>query len=251
MKSLSFATCILLLLACLASAAPCFAQGGEPLPKLGVGAKVSTLGIGVEAATGVTQQSNVRGGFNMFSYDHGFSQNGIESGAQFKLRSVEAHYDWFFGGFHVSPGVLIHSRNRLDGSADVPGGQSFTLGTNTYVSNASNPVTGSARIDFSKNSVSPMLTAGVGNLLRRGGRRFNFGFEAGVVFQSSPQAVLNLGGSACINGFCQNVASTPQIQNDIRAEQDKINNGVAPYDLTYKLLKYYPVVSIGFGYRFK
>ena len=251
MKSLSFATWMLLIAVVFASAATCFAQESEPLPRLGVGTKVSTLGIGVEAATGVTQQSNVRGGFNMFSYDHAFSQDGIQYGAQLKLRSVEAHYDWFFGGFHVSPGVLIHSRNRVDGSADVPGGQSFTLGTNTYVSSASNPVTGSARIDFSKNTVSPMLTAGVGNILRRGGRRFNFSFEAGVVFQSSPQAVLNLGGSACMNGICQNVASTPQIQNDIRAEQDKINSGAAPYDLMHKLLKYYPVVSIGFGYRFK
>jgi hypothetical protein len=214
--------------------------------------KFSTLGIGVEAATAVTSQSNVRGGFNMYTYDRNFSKNGIDYGAQLKFRSMEAHYDWFFGpGFHVSPGLLINNRNRVEGSAGVPGGQSFTLGNNTYTSNPANPVTGGAQIDFSKSRMSPMLTAGAGNLLRRGGRRFSINFEAGVVFQSEPQAVLSLGGSACMAGVCQSVASTPQIQDDIRAEQAKINNGTAPYDVVHTLLHYYPVVSFGFGYRFK
>ena len=37
---------------------------------VGVGVKVSTLGLGVEAATAVTEHSNVRAGFNGFNYDH-------------------------------------------------------------------------------------------------------------------------------------------------------------------------------------
>src|SRR5262245_50475571 len=114
MKGTSFIAVTSLLASALAVTSPCFAQSGEALPRLGIGTKFSTLGIGVEAATAVTDQSNVRGGFNMFSYDHSFRQDGIEYGAQLKLRSVEAHYDWFFGnGFHVSPGVLVHSRNRV------------------------------------------------------------------------------------------------------------------------------------------
>jgi hypothetical protein len=187
----------------------------------------------------------------MFNYGRDFNQDGIDYGAQLRFRSIEAHYDWFLGGFHISPGLILNNHNRVEGSADVAGGGSFTLGGNTYISNPANPVTGTAQIDFSKNRVSPMLTAGVGNLLRRSGRRFSINFEGGVVFQSSPQAVLNLGGSACLNGVCQNVATNSQLQSDILAEQDKINNGTAPYDVMHKVLKYYPVISIGFGYRFK
>jgi hypothetical protein len=240
-----------LLICAAAFVSPCFAQSGEPLPRLGVGAKVSTMGIGIEAATAVTSQSNVRGGFNMFNYARDFNQDGIDYGAQLRFRSIETHFDWFFGGFHVSPGLIVGNNNRLQGTAGVPGGRSFTLGDTTYTSNPANPVSGTAKIDFSKNRVSPMLTAGVGNLLRRGGKRFNITFEGGVVFQSAPQAVLNLNGSACVNGFCQNVATAPEIQNEIVAEQNKINNGIEPYDMVHKVLKYYPVVSIGFGYRFK
>jgi hypothetical protein len=238
---------------CVASAfmSPGLGQSGEPLPRLGVGAKVSTLGIGIEAATAVTSRSNVRGGINMFNHTRDFSKQGIDYGAQLRLRSVEAHYDWFLGGFHVSPGLLFGNNNRLEGTAGVTGGQSFTLGNNTYISNPADPVSGNAKIDFSKNGVSPMLTAGVGNLLRRSGRRFSMHFEGGVIFQSAPRAVLNLGGSACVSGVCQSVATTPQIQNDIVAEQNKINNGTEPYNVMHKVLRYYPVVSIGFGYRFK
>jgi hypothetical protein len=245
---------IVLFVCTIVVASPCFGQGGEVLPRLGVGAKFSTLGFGIEAATAVTQQSNVRGGLNTFTYDRGFFRDGINYDTQVLFRSVEAHFDWFVGhGFHLSPGLLVYNNNRVEGAADVPAGQSFTLGGHSYVSSAADPVKGNAQIDFSKTKVAPMITAGFGNLLRRGGRRFTVTMEAGVAFGSSPNATLNLTGSACAgpSGPCQNVASTPQIQSDIASEQNKINNGQPPYDVFTKVLKYYPVVSIGVGYRFK
>jgi hypothetical protein len=240
---------------------PCFGQSGESseVPRLGAGAKISTLGIGFEAATGVTAQSNVRGGFNFFNYDRGFTQDGIDYGTDLRLRSIEVHYDWFFShGFHVSPGLLIYNNNRAEGDAMVPGGRSFTLGGRSYISDPSNPVRGTAEIDFSQKKVSPMVTIGTGNLLRRTGRRLSINFEGGVVFESSPQAVLNLTGSACssLGGvgapiICQPVSTTPQIQADIQSEQNKINSGTPPYDSVQSVLKFYPVISIGVGWRFK
>src|SRR5262245_16088767 len=52
-----------LLIVCLLGAlvSPSFGQSGEPR-RFGAGAKFSTLGIGIEGATSVTEQSNVRGG---------------------------------------------------------------------------------------------------------------------------------------------------------------------------------------------
>jgi hypothetical protein len=47
------------------------------------------------------------------------------------------------------------------------------------------------------------------------------------------------------------VATAPQLQEDIRAEENKINNSQPPYDVVTNLLKFYPVVSVGVGYRFK
>lgn len=242
----------------VAFVSPCFGQSGQPIPRLGAGAKISTLGIGFEAATGVTENSNVRGGFNFFNYDQNFTRDGIKYDADLRLRSVEVHYDWFVGrGFHVSPGLLIYNGNRAEGDAFVPGGQSFTLGSRTYISDPSNPVTGTAEVDFSHTKVSPMATIGTGNLLRRSGRRLSITFEAGVVFGSSPEATINLNGSACasLGGtgapiVCQ-PTSSPLIQSDIRSEENKINSGTPPYDTLHSLVQFYPVISVGVGWRFK
>jgi hypothetical protein len=245
----------LLLWAAVTLASPCFGQSSEPLPRFGAGVKVSTLGIGIEAATAVTRQSNVRGGFNFLNYDRVFIKDGIDYGGQLRLRSVEAHYDWFLGhGFHVSPGLLIYNGNHVDGTATVPGGRAFTMGSRSYISNPANPVMGSAEIDFSNSKVAPMATIGIGNLLRRKGRRLSIGFEAGAVFESSPKALLNFTGSVCANAalsLCQDIASYPQFQDDVRLEANKIDNGTAPYDVAQRVLKYYPVISVGVGYRFK
>src|SRR5262249_35962294 len=79
---------------------------GQELPRLGVGAKVSTLGIGIEAATAVTQHSNVRGGFNFYDYKDGASKDGIHYDAALTLRSLQVTYDQYIAsGFHVSPGL--------------------------------------------------------------------------------------------------------------------------------------------------
>ena len=135
----------------------------------------------------------------------------------------------------------------------MPGGRSFTLGSNRYFSNPGDPVTGSAKAYFNKNRVAPLITAGFGNLLRKDEKRFSVTFEAGVAFGNSPKATLNLTGNACASpaGPCLNVATAPQLQEDIRAEENKINNSQPPYDVVKNLLKFYPVVSVGVGYRFK
>ena len=221
--------------------------------QIGAGAKFSTLGIGFEAAVAVSERSNVRGGFNFFNYDRSFSRDGIDYLADLRFRSIEAHYDWFFGrGVHASPGLLVYNGNRAEGTASVPGGRSFTLGNVSYVSNPANPVNGTGEFHFSGVKVSPMVTAGFGNLVRRAGRRLSISFEGGVVFESEPETHLNLRGSACRAGFCADVASNPQIQSDLRAEEEKFNNGtISGGDTIHNLLKFYPVVSIGVGYRFK
>jgi hypothetical protein len=229
----------------------CASTSFAQLPRLGVGAKISTLGIGFEAATALTERSNIRGGFNFYNYDHNFSEDGISYLTDLRFRSAELHYDWFFGGFHASPGLLVYNGNRAEGIAAVPGGRTFTLGSANYVSNPANPVKGTAEFHFSSVKASPMVTAGVGNLLRRSGRRFSVGFEGGVVFESEPDVKLNLAGSACTNGFCQDVASNPQIQSQIRLEEEKFNNGTISGGAIHNLLKFYPVISIGIGYRFK
>ena len=172
-------------------------ESDKPFSRLGVGIKASLLGAGIEAATPLTARSNLRAGFNMFTYDRGFNKDGVAYTAQLRFRSVEAHYDWFpfNGSFHLSPGVLVYNGNQLTANAFVPGGHTFTLNHTTYSSDPADPINGTGKIDFVK--AGPMVTVGWGNLLPRNHHHFSVPVELGVIYTGAPRTTLNLGGSAC------------------------------------------------------
>ncbi len=218
-------------------------QSSESRFPIGIGVKVSTLGIGGEVGIGLSQRSNVRFGFNVFSYGHTFDKDGATYKGTLDLRSAQATYDIFpVRWFHVSPGVLLYNGNKVSAKVSVPGGQTFTLSNTTYLSDAADPVSGTGKLTVYK--AAPMVLFGSGNLVPRNGH-FSASFEIGVVYQGPPRVALNLGGSACDSSclFCRSISSDPTIQSNIAAEQSKLNKSASPY-------KFYPVVSFGFGYKF-
>ncbi len=220
-------------------------ESTEPFSRLGIAVKASSLGVGAEAATPLTFRSNLRAGFNLFSYDRGFNKDGITYAGQLRFHSIEAHYDWFpFGGsFHVSPGVLVYNGNQIAANASVPGGKTFTLNNTPYASDPTDPITGTGKVDFAK--AGPMFTVGWGNLLPRNHRRFSVPFELGVIYTGAPRTALNLGGSACdANGLnCLPVNSFPAFQANVQAERNKLDKDMSAF-------KVYPIISIGFGFNF-
>jgi len=217
-------------------------ESSERIP-FGVGVKVSTLGIGGEVSVAVSHRSNVRVGFNAFSYGHTFDKDGATYKGTLQLRSAQATYDIFLvKGLHVSPGVLLYNGNQVSANVSVPGGQTFTLSNTNYVSDATDPVTGTGRLSVYK--AAPMVLLGIGNLVPRS-RHFSTTFEIGAAYQGPPRVTLNLSGSACDSSgsFCRSIRSDPTIQSNIAAEQAKLNKSASPY-------KFYPVLSFGVGYRF-
>jgi hypothetical protein len=218
-------------------------QSSEGRIPIGVGVKVSTLGIGGEVAVGLSHRSNVRFGFNAFSYGHTFDKDGATYKGTLDLRSAEVTYDIFpVQWFHISPGVLVYNGNKISANVSVPGGQTFTLSKTTYLSDAADPVSGTGKLTVYK--AAPMLLLGFGNLAKRNGH-FSTSFEIGAAYQGPPRVALNLTGTACDSSglFCRSISSDPTIQSNIVAEQSKLNKSASPY-------RFYPVVSFGFGYRF-
>jgi len=223
---------------------PVRASGERDAGKFGVTVGVSSLGAGAEVGVSVARKVNIRGGFNAFSYSRGFHKDGITYNGDLKLRSGSVLLDWFpfRGGFHLSPGALVYNSNGAKANANVPGGLTFTLGGTTYQSDTTDPVTGKGNLNFTK--AAPMVLFGWGNLVPRH-KHFVFKIETGVVFQGSARASLALAGTACQpgGGSCVNAATDPTVQSSVQAEQVKLNNTLSPF-------KYYPVISMGTGYRF-
>jgi hypothetical protein len=243
MRQLIFAAPLLLSLLNLCPV-PCFAQSESTnvgISRVGIGVKISTLGPGIEAAYELSPRLNVRGGFNDFSYGVNSTNNGIRYNGTLTLRSAQASLDWFFWhSLHLSPGLVFYNGNRASATASAIG-QSFTLNNITYLSNPATPITGTGTVKFSR--VGPSIMFGVGNLVPRG-HRFSISFEIGGVYQGSPNVTLNLTGSACdpTGTNCRNVATDPGIQSNVQAQQTKYNSDISRF-------KFWPVISLGFGFK--
>jgi hypothetical protein len=216
--------------------------GRSDFSRIGIAVKVSTLGAGIEAATPLFSKFNLRGGFNMFRYSRPIADNGIQYNGQLRFQSAEAHLDWFpIRRIHVSPGLLLYNGNQIAATASVPGGQSFSAGGTTYVSDPSNPVTGTGKMDFMR--VAPSIMAGIGNLVPRNGKRFSFLFEAGVAYQGSAHVALNLAGNVCdtTGTFCRSISGDSAVQANIQAQAVKLQNDV---------YRFFPIISLGVGFSF-
>ncbi|MGE5323531.1 MAG: hypothetical protein ACM3SW_11740 [Actinomycetota bacterium] len=214
-------------------------------PSFGVVAKASMLGIGGDVGVSITPFFNVRGGFNGFSYSHGFSSNGILYNGNIRLRSVEALVDITPLGdwFHISPGMLIYNGNQITANANVPGGKNFSLGGTSFKSSPTDPIHGTGQMLVRK--AAPIVMFGFGNPIPHS-HHITFVQDFGIVFQGTPRTTLNLAGTACdpVTGLaCLNAATDPTVQAQVVAEQDKINKDTS-------IVKFYPIASFGIGIRF-
>jgi hypothetical protein len=220
-------------------------SAGREFPSVGIGVRISSLGVGAEGAVAIVHRVNLRGGFNLLSYSRGFSKDGVSYDGHLNLRSAEAHVDWFpsRGRFHLSPGLLVYNGNNVTANVTVPSGQTFTLGGASYMSDATKPIAGKGKLDFVK--VAPTILAGWGNLVPRKHSHLSISTEFGVIFQQAPHTALTLAGNACASdgSICVNAATDPTVQANVASEVAKINKSVSPF-------RYYPVLSLGIGYKF-
>ena len=215
--------------------------------RYGMGSYESPLGFGGRIATSLTPWMDLRVGSSFFSFTTQRTVSSVPFTANVRMQSEEAQVDWypFHGGFHLSPGVMFGSSNRVFGSALIPAGNSITINGATYYSGASDPIHASGSVRFRR--TAPMLTVGWGNWVRHERERhLAFPFEVGVAFSGDPQTALNFSGVACTDSgqrFCQNISTDPSVQANIDAERKKLQNGA-------NWLRFYPIIAGGVVYRF-
>ncbi|SCZ55742.1 hypothetical protein [Thiohalomonas denitrificans] len=190
----------------------------ETMSGWGAGARLSSLGYGVEVTKSLTRQLNARVGVNTFSHSDTRTEGDITYDADLSLRNANLLLDWhpFENGFRMSLGYLL-SNNELDLESQSTG--TVTVGNSEYELDGGY-VNGTAEMGGG---------AYVGLGYSRAGRSgWSFTADLGVVMQGSPDVSLT-----------SNVVG----DEDLRAEERELESDLDEFDR-------YPVVGIGISYGF-
>jgi len=189
---------------------------------IGVGAKIGTLGIGLEVTKSLVPMVNIRGGLNFLDYSFERTKSGNDYDFDLKLKSFSVLVDFhpiLTRGFRISGGVVFNN-NKAEMTG--LGGGTYSIGNRTYTAADVGILTGTA--DFK--SLAPYLGIGWGNATSG---RFGLSIDLGIAFQGSPQIALVATGP---------INSNPIFIQELEREERDLQDDT-------KEFKYYPVLSIG------
>jgi hypothetical protein len=198
--------------------------------------RLGTLGIGVDANFGLTEQLNLRVGYSAFNYSDTLSSSDVDYDGDAKLRTATALLDWFPGGsgFRVSFGA-VGSNTKVDVKAKPQNG-TFDFNGQTFTASEVGTVRGNVKPG---NSFGPYVGIGWGNAVRAQGR-VTLLFDLGVIYMGSPDVNLNATcGPAAPNG----TPACAQLQSAVRQEERDLQHDANIYE-------WYPVASVGVAVRF-
>jgi hypothetical protein len=191
-----------------------------------LGAKVGTLGIGIEAAWRPIPWMDLRLGGNAYDYEESGSQSGINYDATLQLSTYYLTANFLFPAspFRISLGGYSNSNEVLMVSADNP---TFDIGGVSYSAADVGTLTSITSFD----STSPYLGAGFDfSLFGKVGLNLDFG----VLWQGDPKVSLTATGL---------LANDPTFQSQLETERSELEED-------FDALKAYPVVSLGFSFSF-
>ena len=214
----------------------------------GIGVSVGINGVGVDIAEPLGQHFNVRAGGEYLKYTGNFTSDGAQIGAALKVGGGHVALDYYpwHNGFRISPQVRFAVQTEANVNVIVPAGQQISLDGGEYVSSAANPLHGTGFVNTRK--AAPGLSVGYGNLSPRHGARFSFPVEVGFYYIGQPNLNVTFSGTACdptqppVVG-CQDVTTDAGFQSDLKNFIKRQNN-----NLSYA--SFFPIASVGFGYRF-
>ena len=194
-----------------------------------LGGKFGTLGWGIEVVQSLKKNLNARMGLNYYSGNYDATGDDLEYDIDVNLYSWSALLDWYpyEGEFRVSGGILYNGNN-----VDILGEptDSIKIGDTQYTPSAIGDLT----YEVGFRGISPYLGIGFGNAIGKD-RTLSFALDLGFVFQGTPDVEISA------NGW---IASDQSFRRDLRKEEEELEDDISS-------IKYYPVLSFGFTYRFR
>lgn len=215
---------------------------------IALAARVSTLGLGVEVVKSVHKRVNLRAQGNFFNYNDSIKEDDIDYDGKLKLQTFGALIDFhpFVGGLRLSAGVY-NNANKIDLKASCK----TECEVGDFTVRNSNPGDNPqlfGGVDFK--SVAPYLGFGYGNAMR--GFPLHFALDVGVLFQGAPRFNLDASGIATVTNnndptqtpVRRDLGNDPEFQAQLADEERNAEDSAKDF-------KYYPVISMTIGYRFR
>lgn len=191
-----------------------------------LGAKVGTLGFGLEGTWRPIRWLDVRVGGNAFSYSDSGSQVGINYDADLTLNTyyISGNLRFPVSPFRLTAGVYSNQNKIEMISTDAP---TFDVGGTVFTA----ADVGTLKADTTFDSTSPYVGAGFDfTVLGKLGLNLDFG----VLLQGDPKVTLTSDGL---------LAGDPVFEQQLEIERQELEDKA-------DALKAYPVVSLGFNLNF-
>jgi hypothetical protein len=226
----------------------------QPFSRIGIGADISPLGIGIKSAVVLDDYFDVRGLFNFFGYDTGrLEVSGFNIDANFHLASVGAMVDAYPRNsiWRLSAGLMFFNGNQVSVRSNIVPGNSFTLGSGTYYSDSADPLTGSALLNLHTVRPAPMASFGFGRFVPHSNRHWSFPAEFGVVYMGAPGLAVNPTGSVCTNAAETDCSSISDPNSPVAIQfNDNLNAKLVQWRKDLDLVKFSPILSYSVVYSF-
>ena len=231
-----------------------------PLSRVGIGADISPLGIGIKSAVVLSEDYDARILINFFNYDSGsFEIEGYRADAKLHLFSVGGALDAYPHNsvWRLSAGLLVHNGNNISMSSEVAPGTSFKVDGQTYYSANPNPATGatpamgSGVLGLDARQPEFFVSGGFGRFIPRSDRHWSFPSEFGVIFMGAPTINISTSGWVCTDEAqtqCSNISSSTnpisiEFNNALQAQEAKWRNSLSSFSI-------YPMFSYSVVYSF-
>jgi hypothetical protein len=240
--------------------APAGTAHQRPFSRVGIGADISPLGIGIKSATVLTEYFDARLMGNFFHFNSGqFEVDGFKATAQLHLASAAACLDWypFNSIWRLSPGLMFFNGNQASMTALIVPGNSFKLNGQTFYSASANaatgltPLTGTGVLGLHAHEPAFTLTGGFGKFIPRSKRHWSFPSEFGVVFMGAPTADVSASGGICLDAAQTQCSNLSDSSNPISVEfNSALQAQLVKWRQDLGRVQVYPIFSYSVVYSF-
>ena len=241
-------------------ASPAGVKHQAPFSRIGIGADVSPLGIGIKSAIVLNDYFDARLMGNFFNYNSArFEIEGFNVNANLHMASAAAALDWypFNSIWRLSPGVIFFNSNQISTTANIIPGTDFTLNNVDFYSANANSVTGATPLVASGvlglNTIRPAatITGGFGRFIPRSNRHWSFPSEFGVAFTGAPSVNVNVSGWVCQDPAQTQCGNLGNPTNPIAIQfNNALQSELAKWRKDLAVVRIYPLFSYSVVYSF-